>query len=144
MIVNQEFVRRFFGGKIPIGRKIHGWGYWFTVVGVAQDSKYHYLGESPLPYTYFPFRQVYRTDMQLAFYVRTQGDPESMLATLRQKVRAIDPNVTVFDTAPLEQIIGASLYPQRVAATLLAVMVSLPGLVAPPRLYTPIAYSAMH
>lgn len=143
MIVNEEFVRRFFAGRIPIGRKIHGWGDWFTVVGVAQDSKYHYPGESPLPYTYFPFRQVYRTDMQLAFYVRTQGDPESILATLRQKVREIDPNVTVFDAAPLKEMIGASLYPQKVAATLLAVMGSLAVLLASVGMYSVMAYSVV-
>ena len=76
MIVNQAFVRRFFAGRDPIGRKIHGWGEWFRVVGVAQDSKYHYLGESAPPYFYVPFRQVYREDMNLAFYVRTHGDPD--------------------------------------------------------------------
>ena len=141
IIVNQEFVRRFFNGRIAIGRKIHGWGEWFTVVGVAQDSKYHFLGESPLPYTYFPVRQVYRTDMQLAFYVRTQGDPESMLATLRQKVHEIDPNVTVFDAAPFTEIVGASLYPQKVAATLLGVMGTLAVLLAAVGLYSVMAYS---
>ncbi len=143
MIVNQEFVRRFFAGRIPIGRKIHGWGSWFTVVGVAANSKYHYLGESPLPYTYFPFRQVYRTDMQLAFYVRTQGDPESVAATLRQRVHEIDPNVTVFDPAPLKELIGASLYPQKVAATLLAVMGSLAVLFAAIGMYSVMAYSVI-
>jgi predicted permease len=143
MIVNQEFVRRFFAGRLPIGRKIHGWGDWFTVVGVAADSKYHYLGESPLPYTYFPFRQVYRTDMQLAFYVRTQGDPDTILATLRQRVHEIDPNVTVFDAAPLKELIGASLYPQKVAATLLAVMGSLAVLFAAVGMYSVMAYSVV-
>jgi predicted permease len=145
MIVNQEFARRFFGDKNPIGRKIHGWGDWFTVVGVARDSKYHYLGESALPYTYYPVRQVYRTDMNLAFYVRTQGgaggDPDAMLATLRQKVREIDPNVTVFDAAPLQEVIGASLYPQKVAATLLGIMGSLAVLLAAVGLYSVMAYS---
>jgi predicted permease len=141
MIVNQEFVRRFFHSRIPIGRKIHGWGDWFTVVGVAQDSKYHHLGESPVPYTYFPVRQVYRTDMQLAFYVRTKGDPEAMLATLRQKVHAIDPNVTVFDAAPMTEILGASLYPQKIAATLLAIMGTLAVLLAAVGLYSVMAYS---
>ena len=143
IIVNQEFVRRFFAGRIPIGRKIHGWGSWFTVVGVAANSKYHYLGESPLPYTYFPFRQVYRTDMQLAFYVRTQGDPASVAATLRQQVHEIDPNVTVFDAAPLKELIGASLYPQKIAATLLAVMGSLAVLFAAIGMYSVMAYSVV-
>jgi predicted permease len=143
MIVNQEFVRRFFAGRIPIGRKIHGWGSWFTVVGVTANSKYHYLGESALPYTYFPFREVYRTDMQLAFYVRTQGDPESVAAALRQRVHEIDPNVTVFDAAPLKELIGASLYPQKVAATLLAVMGSLAVLFAAVGMYSVMAYSVV-
>jgi len=143
MIVNQEFVRRFFAGRIPIGRRTHGWGRWFTVIGVAQDSKYHYLGESPLPYAYFAFRQVYRTDMQLAFYVRTDGDPEAMLATTRQKVRDIDPNVTVFDAAPLREVIGASLYSQKVAASLLAVMGGLAVLLAAVGIYSVMAYAVV-
>lgn len=143
MIVNQEFARRFFAGRDPIGRRIHGWGSWFTVVGVARDSKYHYLGESPLPYTYFPFRQVYRADMQLAFYVRTQGDPEGMLAVMRQKVRELDPNVTVFDGAPLQEAIGASLYPQKVAASLLGTMGLLSVLLAAVGIYSVMAYSVV-
>src|ERR1035441_4361203 len=48
MIVNETFVHRYFGGRYPIGRKVHGWGDWFTVVGVVKDSKYHTPNESPL------------------------------------------------------------------------------------------------
>ncbi|HEV2444347.1 MAG TPA: ABC transporter permease, partial [Candidatus Sulfopaludibacter sp.] len=40
MIVNQEFARRYFAGRDPIGRKVRGWGEWFTVVGVAGNIKY--------------------------------------------------------------------------------------------------------
>ena len=80
MIVNEAFVRRFFAGRNPIGARVHGWGSWFRVVGVAKDSKYHYLGEPATPYFYVPFRQIFRDDMSLAFYVRTQGDPASMLS----------------------------------------------------------------
>jgi len=79
MIVNEAFVRRFFAERNPIGTKIHGWGDWFRVVGVAKDSKYHYLGESTPAYFYVPFRQVFREDMNLAFYVRTRGDSDSVL-----------------------------------------------------------------
>ena len=77
------------------------------VVGVAKDSKYHYLGESTPAYFYVPFRQVFREDMNLAFYVRTRGDSDSVLSTLRAQAHAIDPNVTVFDAAPLKEFIGA-------------------------------------
>ncbi|HEX3471765.1 MAG TPA: ABC transporter permease [Silvibacterium sp.] len=141
MIVNQTFVRRFFAGRNPIGRRVHGWGEWFTVVGVASDSKYHYLGESPVPYFYVPFRQIYRADMDLAFYVRTRHDPMTVLPALRSRVREINPAVTVFDAVPLAEFIGASLYPQKVAASLLMVLGGLSMLLAACGLYSVMAYS---
>jgi len=141
MIVNEAFVRRFFAGRNPIGHRIHGWGSWFRVIGVAKDSKYHYLAESTPAYFYVPFRQVFREDMNLAFYVRTRGEPGSVLSMLREQVRAIDPNVTVYDAAPLKEFIGASLYPQKVAATLMTVLGSLSLLLAAIGLYSVMAYS---
>ena len=141
MIVNEAFVRRFFAGRNPIGTRIHGWGNWFRVVGVAKDSKYHYLSETAPPYFYVPFRQIYREDMNLAFYVRTKGDPDSVLSTLRAQVRELDPNVTVFDAAPLKEFIGASLYPQKVAASLMTVLGSIALLLAAVGLYSVMAYS---
>ena len=141
MIVNQAFVRRFFAGRNPIGTRIHGWGSWFRVVGVAKDSKYHYLGETTPPYFYVPFRQVFREDMNLAFYVRAHGDPDSVLSTLRAQARDLDPNVTVFDAAPLKEFIGASLYPQKVAASLMTVLGSIALLLAAVGLYSVMAYS---
>ena len=140
MIVNQAFVRRFFAGRDPIGHRIHGWGSWFRVVGVAADSKYHYLNEPATPYFYVPFRQVYREDMNLAFYVRTKGDPDAVLPLLRAQTRAIDPGVTVYDAAPLREFIGASLYPQKVAAGMMAVLSALALLLASIGLYSVMAY----
>ena len=141
MIVNQAFVRRFFAGRSPIGARIHGWGSWFRVVGVAKDSKYHYLGESTPAYFYVPFRQIYREDMNLAFYVRTKGEPDSVLSTLRAQTQALDPNVTVFDAAPLKDYIGASLYPQKIAASFMTVLGSIAILLAGVGLYSVMAYS---
>jgi predicted permease len=141
MIVNQAFVDHFFAGRSPIGRQIHGWGDWFTVVGVAANSKYHYLSEAPLPYFYVPFRQMYRADLQLAFFVRTQANPETALPLVRQKAREIDPNVTVFDSVPLSEYMGASLYPQKVAASFLSILGALSVVLAAVGLYSVMAYS---
>ena len=141
MIVNETFVRRFFADRDPIGKRVHGWGSWFRIVGVVKDSKYHYLGETAPAYFYVPFRQVFREDMNLAFYVRTKGEPDNILSTLRAQVDNLDPNVTVFDAAPLRELIGASLYPQKVAASLMTALGLLALGLAAVGLYSVMAYS---
>jgi putative ABC transport system permease protein len=141
MIVNQTFVHRFFGDRNPIGRKVHGWGEWFNVVGVVKDSKYGNLAEGATPYFYVPFRQTYRADMLMAFYVKMSGSLSGAANLLRQEVREVDPNVTVFDPVPLADYIGASLYPQKIAASLLSVLGTLALLLAAVGLYSVTAYS---
>ncbi len=141
MIVNQTFVKRFIGKGNPIGRRVFGWGQWFTIVGVARDAKYHHLTEAPMPYVYYPFRQVYRADMKLAVYVRTAGNPNSAVPLLRNAVREIDPAVVIFDSAPLTEYMMASLYTQRVVASLLSVLGVLALLLAAVGLYSVMSYS---
>jgi predicted permease len=141
MIVNQSFVKRFFGRQVAIGRKVQGWGKWFTVVGVARDSKYNKLTEVPIPFFYVPFRQVYRADMGLTFYVRVSGDPNEAIPMVRHDVQETDPNVTVIDAMPLADHIGETLYGQKVAASLLSVLGALALLLAAVGLYSVMAYS---
>jgi predicted permease len=141
MIVNQSFVKRYLGNGLVIGRQVHGWGNWFTIVGVVKDSKYNFLTETSVPYFYVPFRQIYRADMYLGFYVRTQGDPNQAVGMLRSAVREIDPTVTTFDVLPLSEYVGGSLYPQKIAADFLTVLAGLALLLAALGLYSVMAYS---
>src|ERR1022692_3917806 len=131
MIVNETFVRRFFRAGFAIGRRVHGWGQWFTVVGVVKDSKYQTPNESPLPYFYVPFRQVYRADLGIALYVRAAGELNQAFRTMRSEIRSMDADVCVYDAMPLADVgvydamplaefITASLFAQKMAATLLA------------------------
>jgi predicted permease len=141
MIVNETFVRRYFGGGYPIGRKVHGWNYWFTVVGVVKDSKYLTPAEGPRPYFYVPFQQVYRADQRVAWYVRAAGDPLEALGTLRREVRRMDPNVSVLDAMPLTEFISASLFVQKIAAWLLGALGLVALALAAVGLYSVMAYS---
>ena len=141
MIVNQTFARRYFGGGYPIGRRVHGWGKWFSVVGVVKDSKYHTPNEAPQPYFYVPFKQVYRADMAIAVYVRAAGDPNQALGTLRREVRSMDPNVSVYDAMPLTEYMAASLFVQKIAAWLLGVLGAVSLVLAAVGLYSVVAYS---
>jgi predicted permease len=141
MIVNQEFVRRFMGDQNPIGRKVHGWGQWFTIVGVVKDSKYHRVTESPEPYFYIPIRQIFRPEYGLTFHVRTSGSVSEAIAALQRETAAIDPALTIFDAEPMTEYIAASLFGAKIAATLLGVLSAVGLLLAAMGLYGVLAYS---
>jgi ABC-type antimicrobial peptide transport system permease subunit len=111
------------------------------VVGVAKDSKYNYVTEVPMPYFYVPYLQMYRSDMGLAFYVRTSRDPNQVLATVRRAIREVDPEVVIFDTLPLSNYITGSLYPQKVAASLLSALGLLALLLTGVGLYSVMSYA---
>jgi predicted permease len=141
VIVNQTFSKRFFPGRNPIGHKVYGWGDWFTIIGVAKDSKYFEPNEAALPFFYAPVRQVYRVERYVCLFVRAAGNPNDAVGLLRSEVRSMDPNVGVFDAAPLEEYIGGSLYPEKIAAILMAVLGVVALTLAAMGLYSVMAYS---
>jgi predicted permease len=141
MIVNQEFVRRFIPTGDAIGRKVHGWGAWFTIVGVVQDIKYFRINETPIPYFYVPARQIYRPEDGATFYVRTRGSVEQAMVALRREAQAMDPGVPMFNTMSLSDSIASSLFGQKIAATLLSVLAGTSLLLACIGLYGVMAYS---
>jgi len=141
MIVSQEFARRYFGGGEAIGRKVHGWGRWFTVVGVARDSKYHRPNEKLEPYFYVAFRQTYRADLAITLYVKAAANSHQTIATVLREVRALDPELDLYDLTPLRDYIQASLFPQKMAASLLALLGAVAMVLAAIGLYSVMAYS---
>jgi predicted permease len=141
MIVNQEFVRRFLAKRDPIGHEVHGWGQWFTIIGVVKDSKYHRVTENPQPYFYIPVRQIFRPEYGLTFHVRSSGPASETIAALRREAAAIDPALTIFDAQPMTEYIAASLFGTKITANLLGVLSAVGLLLAAMGLYGTLAYS---
>jgi predicted permease len=140
MIVNQTFARHFFGGRTAIGHRVRSVDRWFTIAGVARDSKYVRPDEPATPYYYTLSRQAYSSP-GLALFVRTTGDPERAVTTMRSAVNSIDPGVGVFDAMPLTESIGAALFGQKMAAVMLAVLGVVALVLAATGLYSVMAYS---
>ena len=140
MIVNQAFVRHFLAGRTALGVRVHGWGRWFTIVGVAHDSKTYRLTESPTPYFYVPIRQVYRPENGYTFIARTAGDVDQSVRSIQQAVRDEDPSVSVYNAMPLAKYIDGPLQTQQIAAGLLAILAAVSSLLAAIGLYGVISY----
>ncbi len=141
MIVTSEFARRFIAHGDPIGRKVHGWGKWFTVVGVAADIKIQHAGEKTLPFFYIPISQVYRPEYGLNVHVRTRGSVEEAIAAVRREAAAIDPQLTSFDAQSMDTYVEGSLFGLRVAATILSVLGGVGLFLAAVGLYSVMAYT---
>jgi len=141
MIVNQEFARRFLPNRDPIGHKVHGWGEWFTIIGVVRDSKYHRVTENPQPYFYISIRQIFRPEYGLTFHVRTSGSVGEAIAAIRREAAAIDPAITIFDAEPMTEYISASLFGAKITADLLSLLSGIGLLLAAMGLYGVMAYS---
>ncbi len=121
MIVNEAFARRYFHTATVVGRRVRVFGKWLTVVGLARDSKYFSATEAPRPYFYLAFRQFQSGLLrELDFFVRTGGEPERAIPSLRRAVAATDSGASSFHAVALSEYTQVSLFPQKVAASLMA------------------------
>lgn len=140
-IVSEGFVSRFSPHRNPIGRKINGWGRWFTIVGVVKDIKIHHVNENVVPFFYVPIRQVYRPEYGVTFHVRTSGSITEAIAAVHHEAAAFDPELTLYDAQPMTEYIAGSLFGQKVAASILSVLGALGLALAAMGLYSVMAYS---
>ncbi|HVH71761.1 MAG TPA: ABC transporter permease, partial [Candidatus Dormibacteraeota bacterium] len=141
MIVNQEFVRRFIRNQYPIGVKVQGWGRWFRIIGVAENSKMMRPTEGARPFFYIPIRQIYRPEMTYTFFVRTSGSLSDAVAALGRDAHRVDVASAPLDLTTLEEFVLQSLFNIKIAADLLTILAGTAIFLAAIGLYGVIAYS---
>jgi predicted permease len=140
-IVNQEFARRYFGSRDPVGRRIEISGAATTVVGMVRNFKHASAAEPPTPYVYKPFRQGFGTGHNNFVYIRSAGGAAVARGVLRQEMAALEPATGLYDAMPMTDYAQGSLYQHRVAASLMAAMGILSLLLAAVGLYSVMAYA---
>jgi len=143
-VVNQKFVKRFFGNADALGRHIGmgidpGTPLDITIVGVVGDTKYENMREEVPTEVYVPFTQKGFAN-GVTVYVRTQGDPTRVFSALRSTVRGVDAEVPMFDMRTLEDQVDLSLLTERLLAILSTIFGSLATLLAALGLYGVMAF----
>jgi predicted permease len=141
MIVNESFVKRFLDRRPALGVRVHGWGRWFTIVGVVKDTKTYRLTDPPTPYFYVPARQVYRPEKGYTFLVRTDGGVDQTVRAIGQSVRSVDPTVAVYNAMSLSEYIEGPMQSQQAATGLLAILAAVAALLAAIGLYGVTTYA---
>jgi ABC-type antimicrobial peptide transport system permease subunit len=132
-------VTRYWGGQDPVGRRLRVKGGWVRVVGVAADSKYESMRETPMPFFYVPLRQDFVRAP--ALYIRTNQTQQSMMAALLREVHALDANLGLYEMITLQEQVNRSTSPQLVAVTLVSILGGLALLLAGVGLYGVMSYA---
>ena len=144
-IVNEQFARKIFLGKNPIGRTFRREEFGntpdsqFLVVGLVRDTKYYGLREDDRPIAYVPEGQNERPGTEATFVLRTTAPLGEFYRNAEAAVAKIHPTLGV-DFRVLTTQIQQSLMRDRLMAALAGAFGFLAALLAVLGLYGVIAY----
>lgn len=140
-VVNEALAEREWPGGNPLGQRFHfgGDNTWRTVVGVVKNANYTTLGEAAQLCVYLPLQQNFAGSLVL--YVRSKGNPASLLPVIQREVRSSDSGIEIGDARTGALLISQVLWAPKVGVALLGVFGSLALILAAVGLYGVMAYS---
>jgi predicted permease len=145
VIVNELAARNYWPGENPLGKRMRvgsDTSAWLTVVGVAQVGAQDGVDGRARAAIYLP--ELQRSGMSgwsTTLLVRSSGDAGALAGPLREQIRAIDPNLPVYDVATLAGAIRENHSPGRLGGTLLVIFGALALGLAVIGLYGVVSYA---
>jgi putative ABC transport system permease protein len=153
-VIDETFAARLFGKESPLGRRIafefdgnppSVQPRWREVIGVVRFVRHYGLtGGPPYVQVYTPFRQL-PSYMQtrrptMALIVRSSGDTDTIVATVRRAVAGIDPAIPVYGVQTLETYVAQATEQPRLSAMLVTGFAGVALVLAAVGVYGVLAY----
>ncbi len=138
VIVNETFVQLYLTDRQPLGHTV-SLGKPFTIVGVAQNSRYTSVREADRPMAYFPYTQVASIG-GLHVEMRTSGDPASLLPQVRRVVQEFGPDLPLLRPMTQQAQFDESFAEERLFARLATFFGALAVVLVATGLYGTLAY----
>lgn len=112
-LINQKMAEQLWPNQDPVGRRIRFPGSerntqpWRTIVGVVSNVSQYALDKEPPMQIYLPHSQFPTSFNNIV--VKTEDDPNSVLAAVRREILAIDKDQAVYNVVTLEQLHADSI-----------------------------------
>jgi putative ABC transport system permease protein len=125
VLINEALARRYFAGEDPIGQRVafdrypDSTSFWRTIVGVVGDERQNGVETPSVPEFFAPTAQDQPGSQILV--LRSTVDPASLVASVREAVRAVNPNVAISSIQPMAAVRDAALAGRRFVLTLVVV-----------------------
>ena len=140
-IVNEAMAKHFWPGENALGKRFHFFGdsTLREIVGIVRNTVVNTIGEEPQPLAYLPLTQ----DVSFAstMQVRTTGQPQPVIATVRKQVQSLDSNLPLTDINTIGELLDQGLWAPRMGAGLLTVFGGLALTLAIIGVYGVLSYS---
>ena len=122
-IVNEAFAKKFFPGQPVLGKHLCQQEKWdpsrtYEIVGVVKDARYFDIRKAVEPMMYQPRYREPLGGGGSAMLVRTSGDPNKLVETIRRKIAAMDPAIAVTEVQTMEDYLNRNLVQERFVALL--------------------------
>lgn len=144
-IINSTMARKFWPGQDALGKQVAPAGAVFplaTIVGITEDVKRLSLREVPPPEMFVPFTQkVWPSLLTMNVVIRTSQDPVSLVASAREAIHSVDPDVPLARVRTLNEIVDDSMAPSRFAVITLGAFGCLAIFLAAFGMYGVISYN---
>jgi predicted permease len=145
VVIDESLARKYFPDRDPIGQQLERelpdkTKVRYTIVGVVPTVMHGELGIAPvIPQLYWAAAQ--NTDLQMTLVIRTEGEPTSLLPSVRAVVHSIDADLPVFAARTMDEAVATSIGTQRISATLVGGFSIVALFLAALGLYSVLAYT---
>ena len=121
-VVNDTMARRYWPGGSPLGQKlvVGGTTASVEVIGIVADVRHWGLDLPVNPELYLPLAQ--QPTGGLTFVLSTGLEPSALSASVREQLRAVDPDLPLSRVRTMNEVAAESVASRRVAMLLLAIL----------------------